>query len=55
MLASIMNPDNWDRAPRNTNEVERVNSSTKSGGQNRGVTSVRQRRPLPPRFFGPYE
>ena len=21
----------------------------------RGLTSVRQRRPLPPRFFGPYE
>ena len=30
---SIMNPDDWDRAPRNTNGVERVNSSTKSGGQ----------------------
>ena len=30
---SIMNSDDWDRAPWNTNGLERVNSSTKSGGQ----------------------
>ena len=39
---SIMNPDDWDRAPRNTNGVERVNSSTKSGGQKHSLYAAMQ-------------
>ena len=30
---SVMNSEDWDTAPRNTNGVERANSSAKSGGQ----------------------
>ena len=28
---SVMNPEDWDRAPRNTNGVEGANYSAKSG------------------------
>ena len=39
---SVMNPSDWDRAPRNTNGVERMNASTKSGDQKHSLYSAMQ-------------
>ena len=42
MLAKLFSIMDWDRAPRNTNGVERVNSSTKSGGQKHSLYAAMQ-------------
>ena len=39
---SIMSSEDWDRAPRNTNGVERINSATKSGGQKQSLYAAMQ-------------
>lgn len=39
---SIMNPEDWDRAPRNTNGVERANCSAKSGGHKPSLYAAMQ-------------
>ena len=39
---SIMNPSDWDKAPRNTNGVERANASAKSGGQKPSLYAAMQ-------------
>ena len=37
-----MNPEDWDRAPRNTNGVERANCSAKSGGHKPSLYAAMQ-------------
>ena len=37
-----MNPEDWDRAPRNTNGVERANYSAKSGGHKLSLYAAMQ-------------
>jgi len=37
-----MNSDDWDRAPRNTNGIECINCSTKSGGQKHSLYAAMQ-------------
>ena len=39
---SVMNPEDWDRAPRNTNGVERANYSAKSGGHKLSLYAAMQ-------------
>ena len=39
---SIMNPSDWDNAPRNTNGIERANASAKSGGQKPSLLAAMQ-------------
>ena len=37
-----MNPEDWDRAPRNTNGIERANYSAKSGGHKLSLYAAMQ-------------